>query len=85
MVRKDEPLKVTDLEGGDEVSPSNYGKGNKEPVKRSVFNRLAYGAGSRASKSVKVGQNPDSVQFFFFLEMTFTCCFGGKCQLQGEE
>ena len=53
MVRKDEPLKVTDLEGGDEVSPSNYGKGNKEPVKRSVFNRLAYGAGSRASKRIE--------------------------------
>lgn len=54
MVRKDEPLKVTDLEAGDQVSPD---KVKEQPVKKSVFDRLAYGggggggsSGSRASK-----------------------------------
>ncbi|XP_045033794.1 uncharacterized protein LOC123475295 [Daphnia magna] len=45
MVRKDEPLKVTDLEAGEETTPS------KPAAKKGVFNRLAYG-GKRAPPKI---------------------------------
>ncbi|XP_057380770.1 uncharacterized protein LOC130703293 [Daphnia carinata] len=45
MVRKDEPLKVTDLETGEETTPS------KPAAKKGVFNRLAYG-GKRAAPKI---------------------------------
>ena len=56
MVRKDEPLKVTDLEsGGPADEAGKQSSSSKEPAKStSVFDRLAYGGGggqrSRARK-----------------------------------
>ncbi|KAI9552395.1 hypothetical protein GHT06_022761 [Daphnia sinensis] len=45
MVRKDEPLKVTDLEASEETTSS------KPPPKKGVFNRLTYG-GKRAPPKI---------------------------------
>jgi len=53
MVRKDEPLKVTDLETGEDATSTS----SKEPTKSSsVFNRLAYGS----KKSGKKEQQADT-------------------------
>ena len=43
MVRKDEPLKVTDLESGEEATTSKDQPPPSQTKSKSVFNRLAYG------------------------------------------
>lgn len=53
MVRKDEPLKVTDLEAGEDATTSS--SSSKEPPKsKSVFNRLAYGGNKKNAQKVAV-------------------------------
>lgn len=52
MVRKDEPMKVTDLEAGEEA------KSNQTAKPKSVFDRLAYGGTSRSS-SKRTANNVD--------------------------
>ena len=60
MVRKDEPLKVTDLESGEDPSASNSKSKDAPPKSKSVFNRLAYGSGSRSSKKADEKQQPEA-------------------------
>jgi hypothetical protein len=59
MVRKDEPLKVTDLETGDDATSSTTSA--KETAKpNSVFNRLAYGDSKKSSKKDEVTNKPET-------------------------
>lgn len=60
MVRKDEPLKVTDLETGDDATSSTTSASKETAKPNSVFNRLAYGGSKKSSKKDEVTNKPET-------------------------
>ncbi|XP_046632865.1 uncharacterized protein LOC124312402 [Daphnia pulicaria] len=60
MVRKDEPLKVTDLETGDDATSSTTSTKETATKPNSVLNRLAYGDSKKSSKKDEVTNKPET-------------------------